>query len=141
MKKTVIALLLMTVSASGFAANFQIVVHAGNPVTTIKRPLLRDYFLGRATRWIDGSAVKPIDLAESSDVRAQFSKEVLGKDTAAVKSHWLSMVFAGRGTPPSQFDSDEKVLVAIRTTPNAIGYVSSSASLGSGVKAIAIVDH
>src|SRR5438270_6194194 len=82
------------------AATFQVVVNAGNPARTISKTALQDYFLGKATRWPDGTTVVALDQRESSAVRADFSKAILGKTVANVKSYWLTIVFAGRGVPP-----------------------------------------
>jgi ABC-type phosphate transport system substrate-binding protein len=136
-----IALFLFALAVPSFAAEgYQVIVNANNPVTSISKATLRNYFLGKSTRWPDGTAVKPIDLSESSEVRAQFSKRVLGKQTAAVKSYWLSLIFAGRGTPPVQLESDEKVLAAVRASPAAIAYISPASPLGSSVKSIPVTD-
>lgn len=142
MKRLIVITVLLTGLAwSVYAAEpYQVVVNSKNPITSISRATIRSYYMGKATRWPDGSAVKPIDLSETSDVREGFSKAVLGKDVPSVKSYWLTMVFAGRGTPPVQFESDDKVLATVRSTPGAIGYVSAGASPGSGAKAIAVTD-
>ncbi|MGZ5443416.1 MAG: phosphate ABC transporter substrate-binding protein [Thermoanaerobaculia bacterium] len=133
-------LILVPVLRATGADTYQMVVNSENPVTVVSRATVRNFYLGKTGRWPNGAPVKPIDLTETSSVRADFSKKVLGKDPADVKSHWLTLVFAGRGTPPVQFESDEKVLAMIRTSLGAIGYVSASASLGAGVKAVAVTD-
>jgi ABC-type phosphate transport system substrate-binding protein len=140
-KRILIALFLFALAVPSFAAEgYQVIVNSNNPITSISKATMRNYFLGKSTRWPDGTSVKPIDLPDSSEVRAQFSKRVLGKQPAAVKSYWLSLIFAGRGTPPMQLESDEKVLAAVRASPTAIAYVSPSAPLGSGVKSIPVTD-
>ncbi len=138
---TVIALFFATLTIPVLAAEpYQVVVNAKNPIASISKGNLRDYFLGKATRWPDGSAVRPIDLPEVSNTRASFSKVALGRDTVAVKSYWLTMLFSGRGTPPVQFENDDRVLSNVRTSPGAIGYVSSSTSVGDGAKAIPVTE-
>lgn len=137
----VTALVLLALAAPLFAAEpFQVIVHADNPTTEISRAELRDYFLGRATRWPHGAAVRPIDLPESSPVREEFSRAVLGKEIPAVRSYWLTMVFAGRGTPPVELETEDAVVAAVRSSPPAIGYVSASADLGPEVKTILVTD-
>jgi len=133
-------LVLALASAVSAAEPFKVIVNADNPVASISKATLRDYFLGKATRWPTGPAVKPIDLPESSGVRETFSDEVLGKTVGAVRSQWLSTVFAGRGTPPVQLGTEQEVISAVRSSENAIAYVSASAALGSGVKAIPVTD-
>lgn len=137
----VMALFVLALTASVAAAEpYKVVVNAENPTAQISKATLRDYFLGKATRWPHGPAVKPVDLSEASPVREEFSEEVLGRTVAAVRSHWLTTVFAGRGTPPVQLPTDADVLATIRSSPTAIGYVSASAPLGAGVKVVSVTD-
>jgi hypothetical protein len=46
-------------------------------------------------------------------------------------------IFAGRGLPPPELESDEAVLRYVRSRPGAVGYVSERAELG-GVKVLGV---
>ncbi len=117
---------------------YQIVVNSANTTGSLSKEKLAAYFLKKETRWSDGTKIVVVDRNPGAAVRVAFSKVVLGKDVAAVKSYWQRQLFSGRETPPAEFDSDREVLDFIAKTPGAIGYVSATADLGTGVKAIRI---
>ena len=89
------------------------------------------------TTWDHGGDVSPVDLGAESGARRAFSKSVLGKSMSAVRSYWQQQIFSGRGVPPPELGSGREVVSFVRRTPGAIGYVSSSTSVG-GVKTIEI---
>lgn len=109
---------------------FLVVVNAKNPSTALDRDFVKDAFLKKATRWPDGSVIKPIDLSPSSPVRERFSNDVLKRSVTAVKSYWQQMIFSGRDVPPAEVSSDEDVIKFVVANPGAIGYVSGRARLG-----------
>jgi ABC-type phosphate transport system substrate-binding protein len=121
-------------------AGYAVVVSASNPITSISRDQASKLFLKKAATWQDGRDVVPVDQPEGSPVRDAFTKAVLHKSVAAVKSYWQQQIFSGRGVPPTEKSSDGDVLGFVRTTPNAIGYVSASAPVGPGVKVVNVVD-
>jgi ABC-type phosphate transport system substrate-binding protein len=118
------------------AADFKIVVHASNPTASLSAAQLARLFLKKDTRWEGGEAVDPVDQSAKSPVRAAFSTEVHRKDVGAVKSYWQQQVFSGRGTPPPEMSSDAEVLAFVRSHAGAIGYVSSAAGVGEGLKVV-----
>lgn len=139
--KTSLLLLLCSIallSATAAGAAVKVVVHGSNPVATVTKAKAADLFLKRVTRWDNGRTVTPVDLAEKTPARAAFSKELLGKEVAWVKSYWQKMIFSGRATPPVELSSDAEVLDLVRGNQDAIGYVSDTATLPTGVRALTI---
>lgn len=142
MKKTASLLLtfVLLAAADAFAATApRLIVHATNPIPSITKAKAADLFLKRVTRWDNGRAVTPVDLSEKSAARGVFCKELLGKEVAWVKSYWQKMIFSGRATPPAELSSEAEVLDFIRNNADAIGYVSDSATLPSGVRLLPVV--
>ena len=90
--------------------------------------------------WINGTTAMPVDQAASSDIREAFSLEVHGRDVGAIKSYWQRQIFSGRGVPPPELASDREVLDFVRANQGAVGYVSTSAKTGDGVKVLAVTD-
>jgi ABC-type phosphate transport system substrate-binding protein len=135
-----LSLILALIAGRATAANVKVVVNASSSVSSITKAKAADLFLKRVTRWDNGRAVTPIDLSDKSAVRGAFSKELLGKEVAWVKSYWQKMIFSGRSTPPAELSSDSEVLDFIRNNPDAIGYVSEGATLPAGVRALPIAD-
>lgn len=138
MKRLLLTVFLITVTPAAMAAGFQVIVHADNPATSISTQTAQDFFMGKVKRWSDGTNVVPVDQLEKSPVRVEFSQTVLKKKVEAVKSYWLTMIFSGRGTPPVELKSDAAVYEAVRKERGAIGYVTSDAPLGPGVRAITV---
>jgi len=117
--------------SEGAAPAFRVIVHPGNPITSIDHKLLQDAFLRRVTHWSDGQPINPVDLPPSSSARAHFSLEALRRTVDAVKTYWLQAIFSGHNVPPPELESDEQVVLFVAHTPGAIGYVSGTAKLGS----------
>ncbi len=133
-----LAALGLTVPALRAEEPYRIVVNAGNSANSLSKEKLAAYFLKKETRWGDGTKIAVVDRNPGAAVRVAFSKSVLAKDVAAVKSFWQRQLFSGRETPPAELDSDREVLDFVAKSPGGIGYVSAGADLGAGVKALSI---
>ena len=111
------------------------VVSAKSPVKDLSAAQVADIFLGKTSRFPDGSPATPIDLNEDSPARERFYAQYTGKSPAQVKAHWSKIIFTGRGQPPKQVTSAEaKKLIA--DNPNAIGYIDQS-QVDSSVRVLA----
>lgn len=119
------------------AVRYKVIVNASNPVKSLTRSQLAAMFLKKVDAWETGALVIPIDQPERAPVRQTFSREVLGKPPAAVKSYWNQLVFSGRSVPPPEKLSDADVVNFVRSTPSAVGYVSA-ATPTKGVKVLAV---
>lgn len=120
------------------AQQYQVIVNAGNPVSELPASEVDKLFQRRRSSWDHGGSVVPIDLPEDSPVRSAFSQDVYGKSVAAIKAYWQRQIFSGRGVPPVVKANDAEVIAMVQSDPGAIGYVSSGARLGTGVKALRI---
>jgi ABC-type phosphate transport system substrate-binding protein len=120
----VMAWLLLS-GAAAAADSYKVVVNSANPVASLDRREVSALFLRRASQWHDGTPVLPVD-GPDSPARESFSKDVHGRKTSAVRSHWLQVIFSGRGLPPPEKASDKDVIAYVKAQPGAIGYVSAS---------------
>lgn len=120
------------------AQEFIVVVNASNPVTALPKDQVSKLFLKKLVHWDNGQQVAPVDLPEGSPLRDAFCRAVHGKSVLAVKAYWQQQIFSGRDVPPPEKTSDADVLAYVRANRNAIGYVSTKAELGSGVKAVTV---
>ncbi|MBX3203908.1 MAG: substrate-binding domain-containing protein [Labilithrix sp.] len=118
------------VSAEPAAPAFVVIVHPENPANALERSFVAEAFLKKTTRWPDGGVIKPVDLPPTSATRDRFTRDVLKRSVAAVKSYWQQIIFSGRDVPPAELSSDEAVVQYVLTHRGAIGYVSGSARLG-----------
>ena len=130
-------------AASVFAAepaDFKVVVNSANTMTEIDVGNLSRIYLKETASWPDGSEAFPVDMAPDTEARKEFSKAVHGRNVAAIKSYWQRQIFSGKGTPPMEFSSEEDLLFFVSEMPGAIGYVSDSTPLTSGVKELRVRD-
>lgn len=123
----------MTPTGGGFV----LIVNRSNPVTALPATEVSKIFLKKAELWPDGTPVAPVDLDESSPARDAFTRAVMRKSVAAVKSYWQQEIFAGREVPPPEQPTDADVVATVRGLPGAIGYVSPGTPL-PGVKTVSI---
>jgi ABC-type phosphate transport system substrate-binding protein len=133
-----LAIALMTASAASVrAGDFQIIVHASNPVSSLSERQVSRMLLKKTKSWDHGGTVLPVDQGSASRTRARFSKSLLGKSISSVKAYWQQQIFSGRGVPPPEMESEEAVVAFVRRNPSAIGYVGAGVSL-NGVKSIRV---
>ncbi len=133
-----LALLSVVAVALGDTRGYTVVANESNPVSSIATADLARIFMKTVKRWDNGTPVEPIDQSFEAPVRAQFSRAVLGKSSGQVQEYWLRETYSGREIPPPVRGSDAAVLEFVRANPGAIGYVSASTSLPSGVKALTV---
>lgn len=117
------------------ASDFKIIVNKNNPVSTLSKTKVSQFFLKKDTEWDHGLKVLPVDQLESSYIRKQFSKDILGKSILSISAFWQNKIFTGRAVPPVIKASDNEVIAYVKINPGAIGYISSSISIG-GVKVV-----
>lgn len=120
------------------AGSYQVIVNANNPVSSVDARQLSRMFRKEITRWADGTPVAPVDQKADSPARAAFSTGVHGRSPALIAEYWRQQIFSGRSIPPAEKASDAEVMEFVRTNPGAVGYVSATAPLGAGVKAVTI---
>ncbi len=133
-----IAMAATVMPATAAEPGFKVVVNASNTTTSISKEQLSRCFMKQTNTWINGETITPVDLSANSPVRIEFSTTVHDRDVNAVKSYWQRQIFSGRGVPPPEKASDDEVLAFVRANPGAVGYVSSTASLGAGVKVLEV---
>jgi ABC-type phosphate transport system substrate-binding protein len=119
-------------SASGDDVGFVVIVNSSNPVTSLTRSQLSSIFLKQESAWPDGQVIVPVDQEESSPVRAEFSRVVMKRPVAAVKSFWQKQIFSGAAVPPVEKASSEDVAIYVSTIHGAVGYVGVVLALSSG---------
>jgi ABC-type phosphate transport system substrate-binding protein len=117
------------------AADVVVVAHPGVAVSEVSAADLKEIFLGTKTA-VGGSDVQPV-LAESGAAHEAFLKSYVGKSEQALKVHFKSLVFTGKGSMPKSFASDAEIVKFVAATKGAIGYVSAGAE-GAGVKTLAV---
>lgn len=128
--KPYIALLLASMFATQGALAADLVVIMNTAVTVVPtKDQIADVFLGKS------QSFTPIDLGESSPLRADFYRKATGRDLAQVKTAWARIVFTGRGQPPLEMLDAVAVKKAVAADVRAIGYIDRAA-LDDSVKSV-----
>lgn len=120
-------------------ASFRVIVHPKVKGTQIPRASLSSIFLKQASRWGDGSAVRPVDQSVRSPVRLSFSSDVLRQGLVQVQVYWHRQMAKGQVPPPVK-TSDEEIVSFVASTPGAIGYVSPDTPLPDSVREVTVID-
>lgn len=116
-----------------------VIVSTDSTMTELTREQLADIYLGRLSRWPDGSRIVVVDLRESDPAREAFYARFLNRTSAQIRVHWSRIVFAGRGHPPRPFRTQEDMVDYVAGDPHAVGYAGPDA-LTDGVRALRVVD-
>ena len=135
-----LALALTLAAGRASAQEYRVIVNAANPGSQIRRDALATIYLKAYARWSDGKPVAAVDQSARSAVRATFTEQALGQDVRAVQILWIRSIQGGQGTPPPVKSSDEDVVAFVKSNPNAIGYVSSNATLDAAVKTVKVIE-
>ena len=129
MTKRLLFQLLTAVAASlplaAGAEDIVAVVSAKSPIVALNSEQVADIFLGKTTRFPDGSNAVPIDQNEDSPDRDRFYAQYTGKSPAQVKAHWSKLIFTGRGQPPKQVANGAEAKRAVAQDPHAIAYIDN----------------
>lgn len=104
-------------------AGFHLIAHPSVQVRTLRRAHVAEIFLKTQIKWSDGTRIRPVDQPIRSAVRARFLAAVYDKEPRLILRYWQRKIFSGRGYPPLELPSDERVLDYVRRTSGAIGYV------------------
>jgi hypothetical protein len=124
-------------AAAESSAAFRIIVNPDNKIAAVSREFLADAFLRNVQQWGDGQAIAPVDLAPSASTREDFSRQILLRSVAAVRSYWQQRIFTGRGVPPPELDSDGAVIRYVGAHRGAVGYVSRNADV-AGLRVVPV---
>ena len=114
------------------ATSVQIIANPGVGVAEVTASDLRDIFLGSKTT-VGGGTVEPV-YSQNGEAHEYFLKTYLGKSESALRNHFKTLVFTGKGVQPRTFGSDAEIVKYVTTTKGAIGYVNASADIGSAKK-------
>jgi ABC-type phosphate transport system substrate-binding protein len=129
-RRLLIAMLALWLSqgpeSAAMASDVVAVVSSKSAITALSPNQVADIFLGKTSRFPDGTQAVPIDQNEDSPARDKFYAEFTGKSPAQVRAYWAKIIFTGRGQPPRQVANGVEAKRLIADNPNAIGYIDNS---------------
>jgi ABC-type phosphate transport system substrate-binding protein len=129
--------LAFTLSLGFSSVNAEVVavVSADSPIVTLSKTQVIGIFLGRTTRFPDGSTAVPIDQTDGSAARDEFYIRFASMSAAQVKAFWSRVIFTGKGQPPRIAGTALELKQLLIASPNAIGYMDQSL-LDSSLKVV-----
>jgi hypothetical protein len=98
----------------------ELVVVMGAGASSVSKEQLADIYLGRST------ALKPLDLPESNELRDAFYRKITDRDASQVKAVWSRLIFTGQGQPPKELPDGAAVKKAVAADPKLVGYIDKS---------------
>jgi hypothetical protein len=135
MKKMISAVMLCAAlsAAPVLASDVQVIA---NPTVSgeLSAADVKEIFLGNKSS-VAGTAVEPV--LGGGAAHDAFLKAFVGKSDQALRNHFKSLVFTGKGSMPKSFASDAEVVKYVASTKGAIGYVSGGAD-AAGVKKVTV---
>ena len=99
-----------------------VVVGHGSDVRDVTLDTLRELYLRRRRVWPSGNRVIPVNLPADTEVRATFSKRVLGRSPDDLAGYWNRRYFEGV-QPPLVLQTPQAVCAYVAVERDAIGYV------------------
>lgn len=100
------------------------------PDAALSRDDVQQIFLGRKTRWSDGSKIT-FGVLKGGDVHDAFLRTYLNKTESQFTMFWKKMVFTGKGRLPESFETPEALRDYVVATPGAVGYIPVDLSTDS----------
>ena len=138
-----LAFLAVFAPAQAFTGNqIFFIVNKSNPMTSVSRRDLIDYYEKKQREWPDGSPVRFIDRNSGSPERETFLRDLLHKSESDVDLFWYGEKFRAGTSVPIQVGSDDLVFEMVKSFRGAIGYVSSQSKIkGEDVKEIKLTGN
>ena len=118
-------------------ATFKVIVNPKNRVDRVEREFLRNAWLMKEAEWGDGETIRPIDLSSKFAVRDQFTREVIKKTPAQLRSYWSQQVFSGKGVPPPEAEATDEVIAYVLANRGAVAYIPADAD-ARGAKVVEV---
>jgi len=79
-------------------------------------------FLGKIGKWPDGQRILPV-YNTKDHAHKEFSRIMLNKSAAQLKTYWRKRLFSGQGMMPFMADNSAEVVAYLAEHPNAISYL------------------
>lgn len=118
------ALFLALLHISGSVrAETVVVMDARSGVERLNRDEVINIFLGRYRQLPTGEAAIPIDQRQGSDLRADFYRKLVNKESNQINAYWARLIFSGKTAPPKEALSPAEVVVYLLGSPGGIAYI------------------
>ncbi|WP_291318030.1 hypothetical protein [Desulfuromonas sp.] len=133
---SVLFLLAVAAVSAAETADYVVITHQENPVSTISAQDAKNIFLGKRTTWPDGQSIT-VFVQEQTAANESFTRGVVKKTPQQFFTYWRKALFSGTGTPPKSLPDDQTMKRFVASNPLAIGYILPE-SLDETVKSLEI---
>lgn len=104
--------------------NVLVISNSSSQMESISVTNLRSIFAMRSRHWSKGVSVEVFVLPDDHPTHVSFAKVVLRTFPYNLRRLWDRRVYSGTGQLPHLVQSEEEMLERVRTTPNAVGYIT-----------------
>lgn len=109
-----------------------IVANLSGEQVTLTRQEVRNLFMGGALPY----QLQAVSLPPQHQLRVLFNTKVIGLTESRIQSYWAQMRFSGRKKAPLELDNQELLLEYLTQREGAVGYISSSEPIPTGLTVI-----
>jgi hypothetical protein len=127
--------LVLSLAAGGAMADVVAVVSSKSPLAVLSKNQVTEIFLGKTTKFPDGTQAMPVDQKEGSPARDEFYSTFAGRSPPEIKSYWTKIIFTGRGKPPRTVADGLEAKKLTAANPQAISYIERR-DVDSSVKVV-----
>lgn len=136
MKKVLTIFIVVYILTINFSFAQTMISNAGLRIDSVTARQIKKLYLGQIA-FIDGIKIK---LADCATVQEKFLKKFVGKSVKAYKKLWIKNIFKDGAKPPVLLKDDDEVIDYVKSTENAIGYVSEIPE-GGDIKVLRISNN
>src|ERR1051326_999126 len=120
-------LLVVTIRATQPQENFAVIVNPQSGISEMKYSEVLSLLKGERTYWKNGNKVSVALLKTSTKLGDDIAKTIYGISGDELNKYWLSLVFQGRASAPSFFDSENDLRSFVEKNKGAIGVIGAEA--------------
>lgn len=134
------SLLIILLLFSGFWLQAQetplaVISNNNGAPAELKAGALRSILRGEKQRWPNGTKVVIALMKTNTPVGSSTLKKIYNMSADELNKYWLALVFQGKASAPTFFNSTSELEAFVAQTPGAIGVTGST---GSTVRSVTI---
>ncbi|MDG6774830.1 hypothetical protein QCB45_10845 [Thiomicrorhabdus sp. ZW0627] len=105
-------------------AQAKVIVNETVPVKDVNSLYLKRIYAMQVNKWPNGHPIKVFILPSRSELHKQFSVSKLGIQSYQLDRLWSRLIFTGTGKSPEVVQTQGEMLIKVKDTEGAIGYVA-----------------
>lgn len=126
--------------SAAWAESLAVIVNDQNPITSISRSQLSDFFLKKVKTWNDGVPLRVFDRNDQSEIRREFLRTIVKKSVRDIELYWIGQKLYSGQSAPTQVATDSMMEMMVSRFPGGVGYVSKDFEPTRPVKKIPVTE-